>query len=158
MSKTDSGISKLGLNAAYMLNENNIVSDVSHLSFRSTSEILDLDIKAVATHSCCFSICEHPRNIKDDAICKLISKGGLLGLNLYSPFLGSKRLEKVIEHIEHIKRLGGENIIALGCDFDGCDDLPSGINGVDDISRLYDLMPCPDGLFYYNVRNFLKNI
>ena len=34
----------------------------------------------------------------------------------------------------------GEKVVALGCDFDGCDQLPIGIDGLGDMYRLADRM------------------
>ena len=49
--------------------------------------------------------------------------------------LASYRTEwtKVVDHIEHVIAIGGENAVGLGTDFDGIDDPPK---GMDDVSML----------------------
>ena len=39
-------------------------------------------------------------------------------------------LDDAIDHIERFIGMYGEKIVALGCDFDGCDQLPVGIEGL----------------------------
>ena len=45
------------------------------------------DVKVIASHSNCFEICHHKRNLDDDQIKALGSVGGLLGLVSYSGFV-----------------------------------------------------------------------
>ena len=59
----------------------------------------------------------------------------------------------------------GEKVVALGCDFDGCDTLPIGIDGLADMYRLADRMltlgykqETVDGLFYDNAFNFMQKM
>ena len=49
-------------------------------------------------------------------------------------------IEKIVEHIEYILNLGGEDSVGLGSDFDGVDILPNGMSGAEDMSSLIDLM------------------
>lgn len=62
--------------------------------------------------------------MNDEQIKILIDAGGLIGINFYKSYLGDKGddgFEAVFEHMEHILKLGGENVLAVGSDFDGCD-------------------------------------
>ena len=156
-SKNDSGMSRLGFDTAFLLCGHGIAMDLSHLSHNSAADILNADMPALATHSNCFSLCDSPRNLKDSAILHLIEKNALMGLNLYAPFIkrgGHVSVTDLYRHIEHIRALGGENILALGADFDGCDSFPAGINDVSDIKML----DIPHGLFYNNVKRFLNSL
>lgn len=61
----------------------------------------------------------------------LQQQGGLVGLNFFTGFLREDReharLEDILRHAEHFLNLGGEDVLALGSDFDGADmpyDLP----------------------------------
>ena len=61
--------------------------------------------------------------------------GGLCGINLCPDHLcgGNASCDDVLRHIERYINLGGEENIALGCDFDGISEVP---DGIEDISRL----------------------
>ena len=54
----------------------------------------------------------------------LANTGGIAGLNLYGPFLGTKKESKIEEmtaHILHMLNEGGSEFPAIGTDFDGFD-------------------------------------
>ena len=34
----------------------------------------------VATHSCCYSLCQHPRNLKDEQIKQIAKNDGMIGI------------------------------------------------------------------------------
>ena len=71
----------------------------------------------------------------------LVKKGGVAGVNLYPAFLGEgAELETVFRHVEHYLSLGGEKAVCLGTDFDGIECTPAGIDGVQDMEKLYALM------------------
>lgn len=42
----------------------------------------------------------------------------------------------IVRHADHILQLGGEDILALGCDFDGTKTLPVGFSGASDIKNI----------------------
>ena len=68
---------------------------------------------------------------------RLDDSGGVVGLNLYTDFLGGDGMDAVVRHVEHLLDLGGDETLALGGDLDGCDTLGGGITGVQDYPRLY---------------------
>ncbi len=88
---TDAGLSALGAaivrNAAKM----GILIDVSHASTETTEAIIsilnELSFPVVATHSNAFSLCSHTRNLRDAYFDAIVASGGIVGMNLYSPFL-----------------------------------------------------------------------
>lgn len=41
--------------------------------------------------------------------------------------------KRIVDHIDHIKRVAGIDHVGIGSDFDGVDFLPQGINGVEDL-------------------------
>ena len=55
----------------------------------------------------------------------LAEKGGVAGLNLNGPFLQEdisshiSTVERMAVHVEYMYQVGGEDIIAIGTDFDG---------------------------------------
>ncbi|HTG69645.1 MAG TPA: dipeptidase [Candidatus Udaeobacter sp.] len=102
-----------------------ILLDVSHLSERAFWEVADLSQRPViASHSNARAICDHPRNLTDAQIEKLIAKQGLIGVTFVPWFVSNAEvvvIDDLLRHIEHICELGGESHIMLGSDFDGID-------------------------------------
>ena len=70
----------------------------------------------IASHSLSRAVWRHKRNLTDRQIRRIADTGGLVGVNFVREFLGKK---SIFEHIAHIVDTGGEDVIALGTDFDG---------------------------------------
>lgn len=121
----DDGLTNLGVESIKECEEMGIIPDVSHLSDKGFYDVLNTCTKPfVASHSNARSITNHPRNLTDDMIRKLSDKGGVMGLNFCSDFLGDKdyaSLEDIVKHAKHIKKVGGIDVLSLGSDFDGID-------------------------------------
>lgn len=113
--------------------------DMSHISERGFWDTLEACEKPViAGHSNARAICNVPRNLTDEQFNALVDVGGGAGINLYPEFLGlGKDINAVIAHIEHFLSLGGERSVFLGCDFDGIDSTPTGLDGVHKLDKLY---------------------
>ena len=70
----------------------------------------------------------------------------------------------VITHIEHFYSIGGEDCLCLGCDFDGLDATPAGLENLEMLPRLVAEMSRLgysdeqiEKLFYKNAELFFKN-
>lgn len=117
-----------------------IAIDVSHLSEKAFRDLVDITTQPiVASHSNSRFCCDNPRNLTDDQFKAVRDLGGLVGMNLYAPFLnesGKAAFDDVRRHLEHWLSIGGEKTVALGGDLDGCDLLPAGFTGVDDYDKL----------------------
>lgn len=122
----DMPISGFGKDCVREMENNNIIVDVSHLNDIGFYDVLRIAKRPfIATHSNCRSITDHPRNLTDNMIREIIEMQGLIGLNYYIKFLNADAakasMEDLYRHAEHILELGGEDVLALGSDFDGCD-------------------------------------
>ncbi len=154
-SPPDAGLTKNGLETAARLWERGTVSDLSHLNHKSSMQLINSGVRVIATHSNCLAVCPSFRNLADEAIEKLIEQKSLMGINFYAPFLcenGAAAISDVERHILHVKAMGGDKILALGADFDGCDSLPRGISGLCDIKKL----DISEDMLYNNVKRFLS--
>lgn len=61
----------------------------------------------IASHANSRSVCAHTRNLSDDLFRAIRDSGGVVGLNLYTDFLGGADMDAVVRHIEHLLDLGG---------------------------------------------------
>ncbi|MBQ8600181.1 MAG: membrane dipeptidase [Clostridia bacterium] len=150
------GLSSLGKEVALILREEGISLDLSHLNHRSADALLELlPDGVVATHSNCFSLAPHPRNLTDEQIKALIEKNGLIGINFYPPFLTAEEeasVEDVRLHIRHIERLGGQKVLAFGSDFDGIEHTPKDLTNLWAVQKLFDL---GESYLYGNMKRYL---
>jgi len=120
------GLKPFGREAITYMNELGMLVDVSHLSDGGFWDVANISQKPfVASHSNARALSPHPRNLNDDQIKALAKAGGVMGLNFCPPFLGSdigcvdSKVADMVRHIVYINNVGGEDILALGTDFDG---------------------------------------
>lgn len=168
---TNLPLSKFGYEVFLKCFELNIIPDLSHSSYIASKQALDycLDNKksVLFSHSNSYAICNHKRNIDDTIFMDIINTNSLVGLSLVCEHLSNQKcsIDNVIEHIYHFLCLGGENCIALGCDFDGTTTLPKPIYTIKDLTILYNRIEKDFGralahkIFFFNAYNFYcKNI
>jgi len=133
------GLSKFGIDVVKEMNELGMIVDVSHLSERGFWDVAECSSQPfIASHSNAKMLCNHPRNLTNEQIAEIVKQGGFIGINLYSMFLGEKdaKIIDVIRHVEYFMSLGAEDVIGFGADFDGVDDLPENICGVEDMQKI----------------------
>ncbi len=136
---TQQGFSSFGREAVKRMEERSIVVDVSHLNDTGFWELCEFaDRPFIATHSNSREICGHPRNLTDQQFMEICRRGGLVGINYYKAFItdsgNTDTPNDLIRHILHFLELGGEDVIALGSDFDGAD-LPDYLKGVENMEN-----------------------
>lgn len=166
MTPNADGLSAFGKDAVREMGALGMVVDVSHLSEKGFWDVARLaEGPFVATHSDSKAVEDHPRNLTDAQFREIARRGGLVGLNLYAPFVGGAgSIADVLRHAEHFLALGGEKALAVGADFDGCS-LKAEIRGVGDMDLLYAAMRArfgsriADGVFFDNAfRFFTENL
>ena len=163
------GIKPVGWEILRAMAELKMAADTSHLNEAGFWDLIDKHSQPpMASHSCATALCSHFRNLTDEQFAEIANRRGLVGVNLYTPFLvrqSDSVIDDAIDHIERFIGMYGEKVVALGCDFDGCDTLPIGIDGLADMYRLADRMltlgykqETVDGLFYDNAFNFMQKM
>ena len=158
------GLTDFGREVVKKCFENGIIPDVSHANEQVTDEVIDLAYEykkpIMASHSNCYDIFPHERNLRKRHVEALIDIGGAIGLNL-CPWHIKKLLlsgtpkpdfsnvdelvfdkctvDDVMRHVEKYLELGAENIIGMGCDLDGTN-LPDGFDSVADVEIIAEAM------------------
>lgn len=121
---TTKGLKPFGFDAVEKMNDLGIIIDVSHLSEAGFYDVAAHSKKPfAASHSCCRTLQNHPRNLTDRQLKTLADKGGIVGVNFYDQFLGDldghTTIESIVRHVFYIKEKAGIESICLGSDFDG---------------------------------------
>lgn len=134
-----SGLTEKGIAFLKKMENLGIVADVSHLCDAGFYDVCRYSTKPfAASHSNARALCRHQRNLTDDMIRNIAEKGGVIGINYYSLFLEqipyddlkekeknsryyNSRIERIADHILHIRQIGGAACVGLGSDFDGID-------------------------------------
>ena len=163
----DKGLTTKGKEIVEEMERFGIIPDCSHLSDGGFYDLIDICKKPfIATHSNARAITNHPRNLTDDMIRKLANKGGVMGLNFCSSFMGKEdvsTIESMVRHLKHIKNIGGSDILALGTDYDGIGNEVE-INNIGEIGILRDVLLKEgftnteiDKLYNLNVKRIMKD-
>ena len=117
------GLKPFGKEVVQILNERNIIIDVSHLNEQGFFDLLPIAKNIIASHSNARAICDHPRNLTDVQIKELVRYGGRIHVVFYPPFIEngkeSTTVDYLVKHVEHIASLVGVQHIGFGSDFDG---------------------------------------
>ena len=178
-SGADSGLKSEGRAFVKQMERLNIAADVSHLNRAGFYDVISSGAKVIASHSNSETVLKKTRkdsedkffscrrSLDDEQIKLLIECGGLIGINFCKSFLGDEGddgFEAVYRHMAHILDMGGENVLAIGSDFDGCE-INSELSGVDKIPALREYLHekginnlILDKIFFENSNKFFKNI
>ncbi len=106
-------------------------ADTSHLNEAGFWDLIDRHGQPpMASHSCAKHLCGHFRNLTDEQIRAMASRGGWIGVNFCPEFLsedGKATVATLCDHIDHMYQLGAEGHVGLGSDYDGIDTTPLGL-------------------------------
>ncbi len=165
---TEEGLTEYGFRVIARMEELGMMIDVSHLSDRGFYDVYENTAKPfLASHSNARTVTPHVRNLTDDMIRKLSERGGIIGVNFETTFLGAENdcgIAAVVRHLEYLRNTGGEECLALGSDFDGIKGNPE-LTGVQDMEKLREALyqagwkqRVLDKLFYENVLRFYRDV
>ena len=121
---TENGLTPFGISVCKRMEELGMIIDVSHLSDKGFWDVFNNTTKPfIASHSNARSVCQNVRNLTDDMIKALSSRGGVVGLNFCTDFInGEEKItytHDIVKHALHIINVGGIDTLAIGTDFDG---------------------------------------
>ncbi len=122
------GLKPFGREVVQKMRALGMIIDVSHGSDKLFYDVAEgskrSGIPFVASHSDACAVHPVSRNLTDGQIRALADCGGVMGLNFYTAFLGGDRSPAgqraaLLAHAEHILKVGGEEVLSIGSDFDG---------------------------------------
>lgn len=142
------GLTSRGIEYIHELNRLGILIDLSHVTTATMHAALDAtNAPAIFSHSSCRAITNNPRNVPDEVLLRLKTNGGVVMITFVPQFVSEKYYEwysgpkntiapevaiaDVADHIEHAREVAGIDHIGLGGDFDGTDQFPQDLEGVD---------------------------
>jgi membrane dipeptidase len=156
---TRMGLTSLGREMVGELDRLGVVHDASHLSDAAFEELCGLTSRPIiASHSNLRALVHDgradeegvpafQRHLRDEQIREIARRGGVIGVNVFSPFLirgGTReRRATVWEWCDHVERVcalvGDRRHVGLGTDMDGgfsASRLPEGVNRPVDLGKL----------------------
>ncbi|KAJ6438684.1 peptidase M19, renal dipeptidase [Purpureocillium lavendulum] len=147
------GVSAEGRKMVHEMNRIGMIVDISHVSDDTMVDVLggkdDWEgsrAPVIFSHSSAWSICPHPRNVKDHILDLVKDRNSLVMVNINPGFISCKdvgnenglpetdyeysNLDQIVKHIMHIGKRIGYNHVGIGTDFDGIEDVPEGFRDV----------------------------
>jgi membrane dipeptidase len=148
------GLNDRGREMIAEMNRVGMMVDLSHVSVATMQDALDVSAAPVIfSHSSCFALNPHLRNVPDAILAQLAANGGVQMITFVPAFIsaayavwqdngevGEKPLvtvSDVADHVDHSRRVAGIDHIGLGGDYDGCPDMPVGLSTVADYPNLF---------------------
>ena len=112
---------------------------MAHLTPQCVEDVLDVsESPVVVTHANCHALWEHPRNLTDHQLENIAKVGGVVGVTAVPPFLGDNpehsEIDILLDHLDHMISIMGEDGVGLGMDFDGIGDIR--VSNIEDVSQL----------------------
>lgn len=129
--RSDGGLSDYGVAVVERMNDTGMAVDLSHCGDRTTLDALELSKRPVLiTHAVARQLNpSHPRTKSDEAIRKMASTDGVMGIGFLRVFVRDREpttIEHALDHFEHVIKLVGIDYVAIGSDIAlyGYDSLP----------------------------------
>ena len=119
-------LTPLGIELVKRLNAERVFVDLAHIGragFAAAVRAHDRSQPLICSHTGVAGVHPHWRNLEDSQIRAIADTGGVVGVIFQTGFLGKgsrgRRLEAVVDHLDHLVRIGGEEVAAIGSDWDG---------------------------------------
>ncbi len=122
------GLTAFGVELIKEMENMNMIIDVSHLNVAGFDDVVKNTSKPfIASHSNAHKIFAHPRNLYDEQIKEIITRGGFIGMNFYPDIICDDKdnlKAGLLQHIEYMLELGAADVLGMGADFDGIPSAP----------------------------------
>jgi len=122
----DRGITPAGRRFVATCNRNRVLVDLAHAgkeTFWTALGVHDRSLPPIVSHTGVEAVRPHWRNVDDDQIRAIADRGGVVGVMYQSSFLAEGRgacpRAAVLDHLDHIHRVAGPSVAAIGTDYDG---------------------------------------
>jgi len=108
-----------------------VIVDLAHINRRGFFDALALATRPpMVSHTGVLGVHRHWRNIDDEQLRAVADKGGCVGVIFARRYLGSASIDAVVDHLLHIVDVAGDDVPALGSDFDGFVVPPEGLEDI----------------------------
>lgn len=119
--RTDSGLSRFGLELIKRMNRAKVIVDCSHTGHRTTMDAIEASsAPVIVSHANAYAVHPSSRNLKDDQIKAIAASGGVIGLVTFPAFVSKEKkptLDAFIDHAAYYADLVGVDHVGLGMDY-----------------------------------------
>lgn len=141
------GLSEAGRRLVTQLNEERIFVDLAHVhpdGFWDAVEAHDKSQPLIDTHTGVSGVTPHWRNLDDRQLKAIADTGGVVGIIYSVHFLkgahGHRDGQMILEHMQHVIDVVGEDFVAIGSDYDGAIIPPPDLRSGDSYPKMVQYM------------------
>ncbi len=140
------GLTPSGRELIESMNQSRIFVDLAHIhkdGFWDAIDVHSKDTPILVTHTGVSGVTPHWRNLDDEQIRAIAKSAGVVGIIFATNFLkhsGKKDCSIIVDHLEHLIQVGGEDIAAIGTDYDGAISAPTDLPTIEHFPVLVDCM------------------
>ncbi len=123
---SDHGLGLRGAQTIKRLNDLRVLVDLAHISpesFKQAVVVHDRSLPLICTHTGVCGAYRSWRNLDDWQIRAIADSGGTIGIIFHSPYLEGRyfggRADAIVDHMQHVIDLVGDDHVSLGSDWDG---------------------------------------
>ena len=139
----DRRLTAAGRDVVRAMNARRMFVDLAHIhesAFWDAVEVHDKSQPLIDTHTGVAGVTPHWRNLTDAQVKAVADTGGVVGIIFAEEFLrrpgGPRDAGMIVDHVEHVIRVGGEDVPGLGSDYDGMITPPPDVPGADAYPKL----------------------
>jgi membrane dipeptidase len=115
------GLTSFGFELVEELQRLGVIVDLTHVNRKGFFDAVGrARAPMIISHTGVTGVQPHWRNADDEMLRAVARTGGVAGVIFATKFLGEDSLDAVVRHLRHIRDVAGEDVPALGSDFDGC--------------------------------------
>jgi membrane dipeptidase len=119
------------------MNRLGVIVDLAHINRKGFFDALEVSTAVpIVSHTGVAGAFRHWRNIDDEQIRAVADRGGVVGVIFAPRYLGGPDVGAVCDHVMHVIKVAGEDVPALGSDYDGMVTPPRGLEDVAALPRL----------------------
>ena len=135
--KRDDGLTALGREVVRECERCGVIVDLAHINRRGYFEALELlQAPVMVSHTGVSGVHAMWRNLDDEQLRAVAARGGCVGIVFARNYLGGASIDAVVDHVQHVIAVAGEDTPALGSDFDGFVVPPEGLEDIAGLPNL----------------------
>jgi membrane dipeptidase len=118
--RDEEGLTRWGLDLVERCEASGVLVDLAHINRRGFLDACSVArAPPIVSHTGVLGAFEHWRNIDDAQLRAVADKGGVIGVIFCPRYLGGRGIDAVVRHMVHVLDVVGEDVPALGSDWDG---------------------------------------
>jgi microsomal dipeptidase-like Zn-dependent dipeptidase len=119
------GLTEFGQQVIEKMDDLDIIIDVAHSSEQLVKDVLSITSQPlVVSHTGFYGDCASARNISDELMQEIASRGGLIAVGYWDGAVCEASMNHIAQSISYGIQLVGADHVALGSDFDGSTQVP----------------------------------